>query len=549
LEFWVDNLNPDFLYPIISKQTDCLTELMTALSSHLRPAPYPYGLLTLRLLGKLGGKNRCFLREPLDVMPVSRECLPLSLPCDWSVGDESADEEPVETKRSRSGDDTMNAGVDQDGEVKIALPLERAVEVLRLISLSSEHEKPPEEKEGYTDDDGSSGVKLKWDEFQKLRSVNPDQIDIKEYCADVIAETKRGQAEAAYCVVRSALATILDLEAKKSDPGIRSCLDFTGTAEGASKGGASREEDVISQRMSLTSQKIRSATLKTICEGLMYACAIDFTKEEASSLFKGFVSHVFLLVVSLSEHIKKIDSYGSHVSADDMDETDDAKGEEDSDSSGGSYPLGCFLLTGPFVGKADPLVLNESIAEVLVGPSKSAQKVALEAITVLIQMSRGSSKKSGKADASDSLDECDVFFESLISALFQASLSAPWNSRSGIHEAIFLVMDGLGRQWSDRFEVEAMHVALLGLKEAPKDIPVASVQAFQFFAGVCNRLYTSPTLLSANSGDFVQDPLTGISKEKQDPEEKKAAANYASPSEGVVSMLIGELASVKQIVR
>lgn len=548
MEFWVDNLNPDFLYPIISKQTDCLTELMTALSSHLRPAPYPYGLLTLRLLGKLGGNNRCFLREPLDVMPFRRECLPLSLPCDWSVGGGSADEEPVETKRSRSGDATKDAGVDQDGEVEIALPLERAVEVLRLISLSSEHEKPSEE-EGYTGDDGSSGVKLKWDEFQKLRTVNPDQLDIKEYCADVIATTKRGQAEAAYCVVRSALATILDLEAKKSDPGIRSCLDFTHTTERAPKGGASREEDVISQRRSCTSQKIRSATMKTICEGLMYACAIDSTKEEASSLFKGFVSHVFLLVVSLSDHIKKIDSYGSHISADYMDETDDAKGEEDCESSGGSYPLGCFLLTGPFVGKANPLVLNESIAERFVGPSKSAQKVALEAITVLIQMSRGSSKKSGKAGASDSLDECDVFFESLISALFQASLSAPWNSRSGIHDAIFRVMDGLGRQWSDRFEVEAMHVALLGLKEAPKDIPVASVQAFQFFAGVCDRLYTSPTLSSANSGDFVQDPLTGISKEKQDPEEKKAAANYASPSEGVVSMLIGELASVKQIVR
>jgi hypothetical protein len=43
LEFWVDNLNPDYLYPEMSRQTSLFTELMTALSRHLRPAPYPYG--------------------------------------------------------------------------------------------------------------------------------------------------------------------------------------------------------------------------------------------------------------------------------------------------------------------------------------------------------------------------------------------------------------------------------------------------------------------------------------------------------------------------
>jgi hypothetical protein len=55
LEFWVDNLNPLFLYPEMSKQSELFSTLMQSLSSHLRPAPYPYGLLTLRLLGKLSG--------------------------------------------------------------------------------------------------------------------------------------------------------------------------------------------------------------------------------------------------------------------------------------------------------------------------------------------------------------------------------------------------------------------------------------------------------------------------------------------------------------
>ena len=38
---------------------------MSALADHLKPQPYPYGHLAARLLGKLAGKNRLFLRTPL----------------------------------------------------------------------------------------------------------------------------------------------------------------------------------------------------------------------------------------------------------------------------------------------------------------------------------------------------------------------------------------------------------------------------------------------------------------------------------------------------
>ena len=41
---------------------------MQGLTYHLRPAPYPYGLLTLRLLGKLGGKNRLWLGESIPAL-------------------------------------------------------------------------------------------------------------------------------------------------------------------------------------------------------------------------------------------------------------------------------------------------------------------------------------------------------------------------------------------------------------------------------------------------------------------------------------------------
>ncbi|KAL8246880.1 hypothetical protein R6Q59_008096 [Mikania micrantha] len=62
LEFWIDSLNPDFLEPSMA---NVMSDVILALWSHLRPAPYPWGGKSLQLLGKLGGRNRRFLKEPL----------------------------------------------------------------------------------------------------------------------------------------------------------------------------------------------------------------------------------------------------------------------------------------------------------------------------------------------------------------------------------------------------------------------------------------------------------------------------------------------------
>ncbi|KAI0530691.1 hypothetical protein KFK09_000238 [Dendrobium nobile] len=62
LEFWIDSLNPDFLEPSMAS---VMSDAILALWSHLRPLPYPWGTKALQLLGKLGGRNRRFLKEPL----------------------------------------------------------------------------------------------------------------------------------------------------------------------------------------------------------------------------------------------------------------------------------------------------------------------------------------------------------------------------------------------------------------------------------------------------------------------------------------------------
>ncbi|TQS39408.1 hypothetical protein Golomagni_00069 [Golovinomyces magnicellulatus] len=60
LELCVDNLTSDYLDPIMAPVID---ELMTALFDHLRPTPYTHfhSHTTMRILGKLGGRNRKFM--------------------------------------------------------------------------------------------------------------------------------------------------------------------------------------------------------------------------------------------------------------------------------------------------------------------------------------------------------------------------------------------------------------------------------------------------------------------------------------------------------
>ncbi|KAJ3117897.1 hypothetical protein HK100_000723, partial [Physocladia obscura] len=64
LELCIDNLTQDFLEPIMSP---VINELMEALWKHLRPLPYKWehSHTTLRILGKLGGRNRRLLRNRL----------------------------------------------------------------------------------------------------------------------------------------------------------------------------------------------------------------------------------------------------------------------------------------------------------------------------------------------------------------------------------------------------------------------------------------------------------------------------------------------------
>ncbi|ETN36411.1 uncharacterized protein HMPREF1541_08688 [Cyphellophora europaea CBS 101466] len=98
LELCVDNLTADYLDPIMAPIMD---DLMTALFEHLKPQPYQHfhSHTTMRILGKLGGRNRKFLNHPHQLPP--RDC---------TDDEPSFDIRLIGTSKDRAF--PLNAGVD-----------------------------------------------------------------------------------------------------------------------------------------------------------------------------------------------------------------------------------------------------------------------------------------------------------------------------------------------------------------------------------------------------------------------------------------------------
>ena len=182
----MDNLNPLFLYPEMNKQSALFVSLMQSLSRHLRPAPYPYGLLTLRLLGKLGGNNREFLREPIPLQ--MHECLEDSptvlIQCQWP-------------------DDC------QAGTIDLKLPLGRIMKVLEMISQrpSDTANEEGEDKALQISENNKRAV-LKWCDSERLWTESLVEIDFAAYNSDVVDTTLRSQAAACLTIVKRCIESL-----------------------------------------------------------------------------------------------------------------------------------------------------------------------------------------------------------------------------------------------------------------------------------------------------------------------------------------------------
>jgi phosphatidylinositol kinase/protein kinase (PI-3 family) len=82
LEFWVDNLNPEYLYPHLHP---ILSPLMRSLCALMKPNSVSnFGANALSILGKLGGRNRRFLNEPMNLPIIEPIEEGLSVQLQWN---------------------------------------------------------------------------------------------------------------------------------------------------------------------------------------------------------------------------------------------------------------------------------------------------------------------------------------------------------------------------------------------------------------------------------------------------------------------------------
>lgn len=162
---------------------------MQALSRHLRPAPYPYGLLTLRLLGKLGGKNREFLRDPINVMQPSLDIptTSLSLSLRWRLTPD---------------------GISQP--VSVQLPVSRCLLMLKKASRAGE-------MCCAANTVAQSGMTLiDWEDKRRLWDCSLSEVDFASYDTSVARKIRVEQAEAsmvvATCVVKHWVSAHLGID-------------------------------------------------------------------------------------------------------------------------------------------------------------------------------------------------------------------------------------------------------------------------------------------------------------------------------------------------
>lgn len=247
MEFWVDNLNPLFLHPEMSKEIDLSTLLMQALSRHLRPAPYPYGLLTLRLLGKLGGRNRQFLRCPMALEYHQREEPQIAkdpyIECKWNRAEESASKMLL------------------NSSILIPIPLSHCLKMLKMIATVQTSSKTKCDSSFF---DTNTCLVSHTESSSVLWSSRIEDIDLEKYRKDFVSSTLRNQATACFAITRTFIREKL-LEAspflKKQNSGMIN-NDFV---------------------------LLKSSNVKHACIILCYACVINDIKDDALALLKDFV--------------------------------------------------------------------------------------------------------------------------------------------------------------------------------------------------------------------------------------------------------------------
>ena len=494
---------------------------MQGLTHHLRPAPYPYGLLTLRLLGKLGGKNRLWLGESIpalaDALKEGNSVPKLSIEGTWdcALGNGEGDKMDVD------GDDSRD-------RFAIPLPIERATTILRAVACA-----PQAATDNANDKSNDHGISFRNSEGLLSTSFFNSKDDIgglhlPSYCADALEATKQEQASSALTVLRSALSVTVDLPATSSS--IADGIEIKYTSKGGVDDDMDEDDDDPTQEDStakcpaIARPSAQSGALAHVIRGLFYATQITYLRDEAKDLLIGLAIHMLLICESHRNCIVPVDGDGRRTeSFYELRSDDDEKDQEGGNDKRRIHvangkvhslpPFGNFRFEGVLKDKVSCFLVNDVIVGMLC-EGGGVKDVAIELIRELVEVSRRISEKK----ASDSkLDQDEgptepggsLFFESLLSSLLGNLFASSWPCRSGIYRGIVELIRSLSREPKDQdnskgtasssatvgvdfvalYEFELVHASLFCLKDCPRESPLAAKEALQFYFELWAILY------------------------------------------------------------
>ena len=495
--------------------------------------------LCLRILGKLGGKNRLFVQELMSVDSKAENFDDnLAMFCEWNSRPHGTDTNKDKIHGTHSS-------------FLLPFPLKHAVDVLRCVSAAPILITEGEKSEGKTK--SLPETSFQNDYLHVLLTGKAENFDLNSFSVDLMEKVKTEQSKCAFAVIRAALASVLDI------PKVALCVSMVTET-------LSLKEDQASAGTIDNPQQSQSynSAFKIICDGLFAAEVHENLQQEAIMLLKGLAEHIFYIVVNHRDHITRIDSDGGdidpfHQAA----PTDDTSYEAHNHISDGKMqplkPFGAFRLSGPLDGGIDPFVFNESLvhafSDTAMKKNHSTASGILSYIFKLFKQINGVIADDLASPNDDNDTVCpkqnsqsslgDILFENLLSQFCQLCFSKAWNFRSGLMTGMLELMNKMGVQWCKQYEVEILHTAIFVVKDAPSDISHAGKESMKFLLG-CSWFFFGGPQSWKEFNPLIHDILcpTRPHKPSTTLEEKAISISEAS-----LTLILSEVQSTKHLVR
>ncbi len=481
LEFWVDNLNPIYLYRMMSHDPQVLVDVMNALCDNLRPMPFPYGMSTLRLLGKIGERCRHFLRLPMPIPQGNIDVIG-AISCfqanvNWPKGggnteracgsgeaermdvtgeenSESAVERgtPSQSTSLLNLDSIILAACKLVGDLSIKI---KEKDVPPLLSLSRKPPSPP-----YYIDYVRSAVSKQVDELQNF--LNSNQSSAFRFLVRCLSEVAGLDVAPISCdEIRSFVAPEYNAMnigadlAKKRYEEIRQELDV----------------EVDSQ---LEEQKLqKSNVVKQMLQAIILSASCPNLNQEAVNVLRGLILNLMRVTTpvqldhTLFADISKIPPAPS----------DPFNGEKG------------FALNPPLNEQFSPLrgiseylqkkqiitpqELTEAMVSMLTYDAKEeVQRVVLDCIRFVVSSSgvAAGSGRSGEGQMGRTV------LHSLVVSLCSACFDMEWSKKIGASRGIRVVCECMSWQAARVFELRIMEALLYVMRDIPREKTVAMME-------------------------------------------------------------------------